>query len=267
MSVGINFLTELFDAGKSYSTINSARSALSQFVSITDEHGSQDFGKHPLTVKFMRGVFKLRPTVSRHSETWDVRLVTAYLGSIDSFSCSLKDLSLKCATLLAIASGQRVQTLAAVEVGGVVPAADGGVICKVDSVLKTSRPGFQQRHIHLCRYSADTSICPASCLAAYLEKTKLLRGDHSALFVSFVGPHKPVSAATLGRWISTTLRLAGVPSCFSAHSTRAASTSKAAGRIPIDAVLSAAGWTNEQTFARFYNRPISTLSFSEAVLS
>lgn len=46
-------------------------------------------------------------------------------------------------------------------------------------------------------------------------------------------------------------------SVYKAHSTRAAVTSAAKGKqVPIDTILSSAGWSSESTFARFYDKPI-----------
>ena len=43
-----------------------------------------------------------------------------------------------------------------------------------------------------------------------------------------------------------------INTCF-AHSVRAASTSKAnANIVPVDNILKVAGWSNAETFARFY---------------
>ena len=71
-----------------------------------------------------------------------------------------------------------------------------------------------------------------------------------------VKPHKPVSASTVGRWIKETLKAAGINTAtYKAHSTRSASTSKAAlAGIPTDAILKFADWSNAQTFRRFYQR-------------
>ena len=42
---------------------------------------------------------------------------------------------------------------------------------------------------------------------------------------------------------------------FSAHGTRAASTSAAlSSGVPVDVVLLAAGWSSESTFTRFYRK-------------
>ena len=50
---------------------------------------------------------------------------------------------------------------------------------------------------------------------------------------------------------------------FGAHSTLAASTSKAhSGQvIPIDTILAAAGWVKAETFAKFYNKPLNAIVF------
>ena len=55
---------------------------------------------------------------------------------------------------------------------------------------------------------------------------------------------------------------------FKPHSTRAASTSKAkAAAVPIQEILKTAGWSSSRRFDRYYNKPVQTNSFSEAVLN
>ena len=82
--------------------------------------------------------------------------------------------------------------------------------------------------------------------------------DNSAPLVAVVKPHKPVSPTTVGRWIKEALKLAGIDTAiFKAHSTRSASTSKAAmAGIPTDTILKVADWSKTQTFQRYYNRSI-----------
>ena len=44
---------------------------------------------------------------------------------------------------------------------------------------------------------------------------------------------------------------------YKARSTRTAATSAAKGKqVPIDTMLSTVGWSNEGTFARFYDKPV-----------
>ena len=97
--------------------------------------------------------------------------------------------------------------------------------------------------------------------------TKDIRLDRQ-LLVATVPPHKSVKTETISRWVRETLGEAGVDIVtFSSHSTRSASTScaKAQG-LNIKEIREAAGWTNCQTFARFYDRHI-VQNFGETVMS
>ena len=104
----------------------------------------------------------------------------------------------------------------------------------------------------------------------YLNRTKSLRNG-SKLFISVVKPHTAVSKDTIARWIKALLKIAGVDvNVFSAHSTRAAATSTAHRKgATIASILQVAGWSNVQTFAKFYNKPLvlqHDISFTDAVL-
>ena len=61
------------------------------------------------------------------------------------------------------------------------------------------------------------------------------------------------------------LKLAGIDiSVFKPHSIRSASTSVAHKcNVSIDVILKAAGWSNESTFRKFYNRPVTIKSYDE----
>ena len=59
------------------------------------------------------------------------------------------------------------------------------------------------------------------------------------------------------RWLKTSLAQAGIDiHVYQAHSTRSASTSKAAGSLPVDAVMKLAGWSQESTFRKYYNKTV-----------
>ncbi|MPC98110.1 hypothetical protein E2C01_093462 [Portunus trituberculatus] len=65
------------------------------------------------------------------------------------------------------------------------------------------------------------------------------------------------------------MRSAGIDlSIFSSHSTRSASTSKAALKLPLATIISTVGWSRESTFTRFYKKLISYLGqFWRAIFS
>ncbi len=67
-----------------------------------------------------------------------------------------------------------------------------------------------------------------------------------------------ITQQTLAHWLKDTMTKAGIDSgVFSAHSTRAASMSKAHwANLPAEYILRQARWTNSITFACFYKRPI-----------
>ena len=105
----LDFLTELFHSGYSYETLNSARSALSSFCDVEDGY---TIGSHPLVVKFMTGVYNLRPTQPLYKEFWDVSLVLQYLRTLTPVAeLSLKELSYKLVMLIALTQASRSQSL------------------------------------------------------------------------------------------------------------------------------------------------------------
>ena len=88
----IQFLTTLFKKDLSYSLLNTPRSALSTVITVD----GMSIGNHPLVVRFLKGVFNLRPPVPRDKEVWDVSIVLRFLKTLSSVaSLSLKSLTLK----------------------------------------------------------------------------------------------------------------------------------------------------------------------------
>ncbi|CAH3183063.1 unnamed protein product, partial [Porites evermanni] len=127
-----------------------------------------------------------------------------------------------------------------------------------DLTYKVLIPRNPNTRIEIARYEPDVSICPFTCLQAYINSTKGLREDETKLFVSYVRPHKPVSRGTISRWTKETLHLCGVDTkVFSAHSTRSASVSKASAKdVPFHEIMARAGWKSAETFHKYYNKPV-----------
>lgn len=94
-------------------------------------------------------------------------------------------------------------------------------------------------------------------LDEYISRTKDFRKDKK-LLISMIKPHGSVSKQTVGRWIKTVMRKAGLNDCFKPHSTRTASVSQAFSKgVPLLQIVHTAGWTNARTFTKFYNKPIA----------
>ena len=72
-----DFLTEQFeDSNKSYSTINSYRSALSSILLPVDGYS---VGEHPVIARLLKGMFHVRPPEARYSFTCDVNVLLTFL--------------------------------------------------------------------------------------------------------------------------------------------------------------------------------------------
>lgn len=249
----IEYLTDKFNSGASYSTLNSYRSALSILL-------GHDITVNDCIKRFFKGVYRLKPPAPKYNTTWDPNLVLNYLASyFPNHSISLKDLSFKTTTLLALASAQRIQTLSLILINNISFSTDK-IQIKIDELIKTSRPGSYQPLIVLPYIKERPEVCPALALKSYVDRTKDLRKENN-LFISYQKPHKKVVAQTLSHWVKNTLEKSGIDiNIYSAHSTRHASTS-AAHRAGVnwDVIRKAAGWTeSSHVFLKYYNKVVST---------
>ena len=105
----LDFLSELYENGSSYSAINTAGSSLSAIGIIIDGFA---IGSHPLMIRFMKGVYNLRPAKSRYVQTWYISCVLSYLRRLSPVcDLSLKMLSLKLVILLALTLASGTQSL------------------------------------------------------------------------------------------------------------------------------------------------------------
>lgn len=105
----MEFLTELCVKGYSYNALNTTRSSLSSISLRIDRYPA---GAHPTVVRFLKGVFNLRPPTSRYKIISDVNLVLCYLKKLSPVKLlSLKDLTLKLTMLIALTHAARVQTI------------------------------------------------------------------------------------------------------------------------------------------------------------
>ena len=60
-------------------------------------------GSHPIVIRFMKGIYNLRPPVSRYVKTWNVNIVLNKLRNLSPVKyISLKVLSMKLAMILCL---------------------------------------------------------------------------------------------------------------------------------------------------------------------
>lgn len=248
----IEFLTNLFEQGLAYGSLNSYRSSLSLII-------NPQIGLDYRIKRFFRSVAHLRPGRPKYDLTWDPTIVLEYVATLfPNEELSFDLLSRKVATLLALVTAHRVQTLALIDIRD-IELKVGGIRIKVPARIKTTGKDNFQLVLELPYFKDNPRICPARALQTYLLKSKDLRNPTVfSLFLTHKKPHSKASSQTISRWIKEMLSKSGIDtSIFTAHSTKHASTSAASRKgITLDTIRRTAGWArNSATFARFYNRP------------
>ena len=251
---GLNFLTHLFHKGNGYSSLKSARAALSGLL--FDANGIP-FGQQPLVSRFLKGVFNNRPSLPKYSYVWDVKILFDYFRKMpQNEELNLKNLTFKVASIIALLFHQRAQTLHVLDYD-YMKIEQNAINFAFPKLLKNSRPGHHLKPKRLVKFP-EMKLCPVAMISEYIARTKPLRGNETQFFISLQKPYHGVSEKTISRWLKDTLDLAGIDtSVFQGHSFRStgSSTAKAKG-VPIVVILQAAGWSSEKTFAIFYDKPI-----------
>ena len=167
-----------------------------------------------------------------------------------------------CALLLLL-SGQRVQTVHLIRMSG-ISFKDDACIIRVTDRLKHFSERKNVQTITFPTFKENDNLCVVNCLQEYVKRTKDRRKD-DFLFLCYKKPFGQALKATLCRWLKCVMSKAGIDiEQFSAHSFRSASTSAASKLdVPLDTILQTAGWSNAETFRKFYNRPVKEAASSQ----
>lgn len=255
ISVCLSFLQNIIDTSSvTYGTFNTHRSGLALI------HPGI-LSDNPIISRFMKGIKRLRPPQPRYDSTWNPESVLNYIQDLpENSQLSLKMLSFKLVTLLALITAQRVQTISLIRIRN-IRAFESGFEIKITDCIKTSLTMEKQPCLKIPYYTASANLCVASTLNEYLIRTAAMRDNNREdfLFLTFRKPHRRASVQSLSRWIKSTLSLGGIDTdVFKSHSTRHAATSAANRQgISIDNIRRTAGWSKgSATFAKFYNRPL-----------
>lgn len=133
----LHFLTTISEKSKSYGTNNTYRSALSLI-------SSHDLGSDPTIKRFCKRASILKPLKAKYIEIWDPSPVLEFLKKQQpNEDLTLKKLSEKLCTLLALTTAQRIQTLTKIKLSNIKISEDSIKIYIPDRI-KTSRIGAEQ---------------------------------------------------------------------------------------------------------------------------
>lgn len=263
-----NFLTCMFEKGLKYSTIAGYRSMLSTVLAPIDK---VPVGQHPYIIRLLKGVFNKRPPVRKLLPEWDLLLVLGELKKAPfepMKDARLKFITWKTAFLIAITTFRRCSDLQSLKLGeGSVNVQSKGVTFVRQGFSKQDRPNHKKSTIFVPSLPNNKLLDPKRSLSFYLRQTEPFRRsgdkDETKLFLSYVKPHKPVSAQTISKWIVNTIKFAykrhnKTVSNVKGHSTRAVGPSWAIYRgAPVNSVLESADWAKESTFTRHYLKTVN----------
>lgn len=184
----IRFLTDRFNLGASYGTLNSTRSAISLIT-------SRDISSDKLLSRFFKGIHRQKPPRPKYSSTWDTTIVLKYIEKLHPLNSQRqKEAAEKVATLLILTTAHRLQTISVIDIKNIV-IKPSGISIKIPDLIKTSKPGKNQPELILPFFKENPGICVASAVISYLEMTKKFRNNkNDHLFISSKKPYQNVSA-------------------------------------------------------------------------
>ena len=171
----LDFLTSLFESGYSYSSINTAKSALLTIVTVND---SKDWNTNSDIVRFFKGVYNMKTPLPKYTSTWDVDTFLRFLTTLMPLhELSLKHLTLKAVSLIALVSGCRAQSIHEMNID-LCDKTHNKMCFFFKTKLKTSRPSNKAQTLIVYKYT-DETLCVYRTLSAYMEKTQSLRSSQS----------------------------------------------------------------------------------------
>ena len=181
----MEFLAMLFEKNLSFSAMNTARSMLSVILKPLDGMKS---GNQSLLRRFMKGVLRSISSLSKCTVTYDVNIVLQYLGHLPTCQdVSLKHLTERLVTLLALLSGHRCQTLQLLNLNHMLKQEDRYPFY-ITSLLKTTRSAFHQMPLEFLAYPHNHNLYVVRNLDEFITRTQQLCND---CFQLLILPSKP----------------------------------------------------------------------------
>ena len=172
-------------------------------------------GEHPLVSWALKAVFRLRPPLPQYKSAFDIVPVLAHIRSLPTASIPLQLLFYKALFLIIYSSIFRVSSMA--RLAPSLEETRDSAVMKLVSLEKQSREGRIWGFFQIPKFTEDAELCPVHALTTYFNKVTSaslevfsdyslmslqvsgIRGDKMTFFISYVKPHKSVTAKTLSR--------------------------------------------------------------------
>ena len=228
---------------------------------------------NPCIIRLFKYFYRIRPLKPKYSTFWPVSKVLDYLKPLHPpENLSLKDLTLKTLSLIALSTSDRGQTIHLADPNKMVVEEDGSVNFLIDGRIKTTRRVLKSKFLHCC-LCKDDEFNVAKYVLCYINATNVIRnkfieansGKGSQLFYSWA-TKKPVSRQTLSRWLKDILKKSGIVN-FGSHSFRGAGLSEAYAKgASIPQIVAQGNWSNVSIFENHYNAPSSESHLGQLIL-
>ena len=205
------------DQNRRPSTIDGYRTAIVDTLGLTGLHISQSSDLNRLLFSFHRD----RPKSSRNLPKWNLSVVLNEL--IEPMKdTDLKHFTLKTAFLLALSSGKsrsEIPAWVASKVSNLGQWDKIALFPSSDFIAKNQLPREGSQSVSPLaipalttivdrQFKKDRTLCPVQALRYYLDRTKVLRGSQSLLFISFKKGHtSDIRPTTLSSWVKQTILL------------------------------------------------------------
>ena len=259
----------MFNKGFRSSSVNLARSAISFFVC-----GLINVSDDPVVSRLFKYFYKSRPLRARYFTYWPVAQLLNYLAEWHPIpDLTLKHLTLKTVALLALTSSDRGQTLHLLNIENADITVEGISFVIFDRLKNSGR--VVKPKVVKCISSDIPSLNVADYVSSYMNRTLAIRAHHVAqglekptqLFLSWA-TKKSVTKQTIGRWLTSVLKMAGINTDqFAAHSYRGAGLSAARAKgASIEKIVEQGCWKNIKTFQSFYSAPSEDSSIGQLIL-
>jgi len=204
-----DYLTELFNEGRSYRTINIHRSAISVFHRPID---GVKAGQHDLVCRVLNACFNVRPPQPRCVVTWKVDKVLSYIHSRgDNSSLSNKLLTLRLSMLLALASAGRSSDLKTLDIQRMA-ITDNSISFELGKLTKSRKRGQPPVKMNFDRFDSDPLICVVAPNSSYLDRSKAWRAGATKpqLLSSYIRLHTEVVPCTIAGWLVELIKQLGI---------------------------------------------------------
>ena len=133
------------------------------------------FGKDPLVGRTIKGMFRERPSLPRHTVVFDTDVILKYINSLPpNDQLSLELLTKKLVTLLCILSGQRAQSIVCLSLDHMHKSGHTYTFY-IPKVLKTTSPVFHQKPLEFEVFSDNPKLCVFHCLEEYIRHIEPIR--------------------------------------------------------------------------------------------